>query len=405
MRFFRLPSTIAGFPVADSGKDPLPQRQRGIALLMAIMIVSIVFTFSADLVISSRVSIENAMRHRDNVKAEYMAKSGLNLALFLLTVDYGVNLAITQGVVPPQAADMIGDLWNKLNGIPIGGGTIEMMAATQDKFDLNAVNDDKILGTLKQFDGQFVVDVVDESSKINLNYCWKGRCLETLAMIEALLSCPAERSFLRTKNLEPREVAYRIKDFIDSDSTVSPESGLNDENDAYQKKDPPYSAKNGQLDSIDELRMIEGWDDELHAIFKEYFTVYPFMRDNDKVRKININTASRELLGCINPKAKSDCGEKFELGLKKARSDGEKLAKDRNALGGVLRDLLCNENDGGSGTNRSEWYDVRSDVYSITARGEVGNQTKTITAVVERTVPDRAKKQDRSYVLLHWKMI
>lgn len=184
-----------------------------------------------------------------------------------------------------------------------------------------------------------------------------------------------------------------------------PESGLNDENDIYQKKDPPYSAKNGQLDSIDELRMIEGWDDELHAIFKPYLTVYPFLKENDKFTKININSASRELLGCINPKAKTDCNEKFELGIKKKKAEGERIAKDRNAISGILRDMFCNENEGEGGAKREDWYDVRSDVFSINARGEVGNQTKVITAVVERTVPDKAKKQDRSYVLLHWKMI
>jgi type II secretory pathway component PulK len=409
----KLPKTHAGFPV-ESADDGHSNKQSGIALLMAIMIVSIVFTFSADLVISSRVAIENAMRSRDDVKAEYMAKSAFNLGAFLLSMDFGIDMVKASGKLGPaeKMTDSIGDIWSMLNGLPIGGGTVEMMAATQESFDLNAVNDDKVLATLKQFDGEFILNIEDESSKINVNYCWEKmagiNCIASMAMVEALMNCPAEKAFLRNKNLDPKEMAFRIRDYIDSDKTATTESGMSDENDAYQKKDPPYSAKNGQLDSVDELRMIEGWDDEIHAVFSPYITTFPFQRREDSTtepRKVNINTASRELLGCLFPNAKAECTEKFELSMKQRSAEKETLVGDKGQIAAKVREMFCYAGGETGGADRTTWFDTRSDVYSIKAQGVVGDQTKTIHAVIERGMPDKAKKLERSFTVLHWKIM
>ncbi len=413
LRFLKLPKTHAGFPVEPAKVDQ-SHRQSGIALLMAIMIVSIVFTFSADLVISSRVAIENAMRSRDDVKAEYMAKSAFNLAAFLLSMDFGIDMVKASGKLGPaeKMTDSIGDIWSMLNGLPIGGGTVEMMAATQESFDLNAVNDDKVLATLKQFDGEFILNIEDESSKINVNQCFdklnNSHCKASLVMMEALMSCPAEKAFLRNKNVDPKELVYRIRDYTDNDKTATTESGMSDENDAYQKKDPPYSAKNGQLDSVDELRMIEGWDDEIHAIFSPYLTTFPFWRPEQsptEPRKINLNTASRELLGCLFPGAKSECGEKFELSMKQRATDKETLVGDKGQIAAKVREMFCYAGGETGDADRTTWFDTRSDVYSIKAQGVVGDQTKTIHAVIERGMPDKAKKQERSFTVLHWKIM
>ena len=59
----------------------------------------------------------------------------------------------------------------------------------------------------------FVLKVEDEQSKINVNFCAQGRCSETLLMLESLFSCPAEQRFLDQKNVNPKELAYKIKDW------------------------------------------------------------------------------------------------------------------------------------------------------------------------------------------------
>ena len=87
---------------------------------------------------------------------------------------------------------------------------------------------------LKLFDGSFTLDVSDESQRINLNYCATSRCSETLLMLEALFACPAEKAFLEQKKLSGRELAYRIKDWVDTDSRAEEASGYNDETQQIQ---------------------------------------------------------------------------------------------------------------------------------------------------------------------------
>jgi len=57
--------------------------------------------------------------------------------------------------------------------------------------------------------------------------------------------------------------------------------------DFYEGLENPYSIKDGPLDSLAEIRLINGMDFELYDIIKDYVTVYP----SDK--KVNFSTASK----------------------------------------------------------------------------------------------------------------
>src|SRR5690606_766358 len=108
----------------------------------------------------------------------------------------------------------------------------------------------------------------------------------------------------------------------------------------YGRKHPPYSAKNGPFDSLDELRLIEGWDEDMHTIFSPYITVYPFHLANDN-SAVNINTANKALLGCLLPEAKVECNEKFQQTINTRNIDGTNLAASEQSLKQVLSDVFC----------------------------------------------------------------
>ncbi len=405
------PKTHWGYPVeADrtTKRSPRTLRERGVALLMVIIIISMVIMFAADLILTSQVGLELAVKNRDNVKAEYMAKSANNLALFLLSADFGLDLflASPQSPMKQEMSDGLGDIWALLNGLPIGGGTIELLAATQQSFDLNSVNDGKVIDVLKLFDGEFKMNISDESSKINVNYCAKGRCLEVISMLQALMSCPTERQFLEERNVKPFELAYRIKDYIDEDTKASPESGQADEDDLYLRKVPPYRAKNAPFDSLEELRMVDGWTEDLHTVFAPYLTIYPLQKTGQAKPRINLNTAPKELLGCIFPTAKADCNEKFALKLAARGKDRTSLANSVNDFRNVLQETFCYTGEADStGQDRSKWFDVKSSVFRVESIGEVGDQTVKITSVIERSVPDPKKKVTESYRTLYWRLM
>ena len=143
----RPPQTCWGFPVAEHEASPTPrQRRRGVAIIVAVMIISLMMVFTADMIVSSQVNLELATAARDNIVAEYLSKSGYNLALFLLSIDFGIDLfKQSQMKTPPQ--DGLGDIWAMVNDIPIGAETVEMLASMQEMFNLSAISRQRGHGT------------------------------------------------------------------------------------------------------------------------------------------------------------------------------------------------------------------------------------------------------------------
>jgi type II secretory pathway component PulK len=285
---------------------------------------------------------------------------------------------------------------------------MEMAQQFQEEFGLNAVLDSSIIDQLKMFDGLFSIMVEDEAKRINLNNCFQGRCPEILAMLEALFACPAEKMFLEQKKVTGPELVYRIKDYIDQDKRAEASSGYSDENEPYGKRQPKVQAKNAPLDSIDELRLIEGWDEEIHAVFSPYLTAYPFVTPNtDRSKiKLNINTTSRSLLQCLLPEAKGSCEEKIAITLADRDRDGTPLAIPGVNMKDVLRDQLCYTGGGaGSGGDKSDWFGRSSEVYRLILEGSSGDSVKKIMAVVERVMPDPKKNEKSTFRILYWKLI
>ena len=395
------PHTYWGLPVASPAQHDKPrQRQAGVAIIIAVMIISLMMVFTADIIINSQVHIELVSANRDNSTAEYLAKSGYNLALLLLSIDYGVDL-FRQVNMKEKRKDTLADMWLTLNEIPIGEATAKTL---QDLFALNPLTDAETLEMLGLLQGEFTIHVSDEASKINVNYCAAGEatppCKQTQAMLQALFNCPLEKAYLDSKNVDPTELVKKFQDWVDSNSRADPQSGLGDESDPYMRASPPYKAKNSQFDTLDELKLIDGWDDDLHAVFSPYLTVYPFKKTgndpNDRAR-ININTVSRELLACLVPEARAQCGETYDLAMVRAREEKTPLATDVKT---ALQNVLClppSEKD------KHDWFTESSPVYRIEVKGTAGFQTRSLRAIIKRDLV-KTKNSTSAYQLLYWQM-
>lgn len=405
-------STYWGFPVADSPvteKKNGTERKRGVAIIVAVMVIALMMVLTADMIVNSQVNMELVSAGRDNMVAEYMAKSGYNLALFLLSIDYGMDIFKQINMKqPPQ--DTLGDIWALMNGIPVGASTVEMLASMQETFALNEISDADVMERLKLFQGEFTLQVTDESAKINVNYCAAGAvtpaCKQIQEMLGALFNCPIERSYLASKDVEPVEIIKKFQDWVDANDRADPQSGLNDESDPYANQQPAYKTKNSQFDTLTELKLIDQWDDDLHAVFSPYLTVYPFKKpgnDQKDRARININTVSRELLACLVPEARSECGETFDLAMVKAGKDKTQLG---NNLQTALRDVLCLSPKGNkdSAKNKYNWFSESSPVYKIEIKGVAGFQEKNLSAVIKRGVTAAKDKTTTSYQLLFWQM-
>ena len=406
-----LPNTLWGFPVSDevhTTEQRSYHKKRGVALVIAIMVISVMMLFAADLIVASQVNLELSVAHRDNIKAEYLAKSGVNAATLMISADFAYDLAMIQLGMQKELEDTAGDIWSAMNGLPIGGETVEMITQFQEGFDLNQVLDSAVMEQLRLFEGMFVLKVEDEQSKINVNYCAQGRCSETLLMLESLLSCPAEQQFLDRKNVNPKELAYKIKDWVDADSRAEESSGVSDEGDPYANRTPKVRTKNAPFDSLDELRLIDGWDEEIHRVFSPYLTVYPFQEKGTDKHHINLNTAPRALLQCLFPESRGQCAEQSTLALvERQNAGGAALGKSGQKIEDILKSTLCYQGAGsasGEASDRTKWFQKHSMTYSIESRGQVGNREKVVHAVIQRVMPDLKKGDEKATKLLHWKL-
>lgn len=441
------PKTYWGFPVAPSSDAPLSaqSQKRGVALLITLFATMLMMGIIVDLIVTSSVNASMASATRDRIKSEYMAKSGLNLGLFLLSVSWGVDLLRAQPGTPAPFGQPLSDsdesLWNTMNDLPaIGADSLAMIKASgkddEDPFGLKKVFSDKVGNTMALFEDNFSVKIADEGSKINLNDCREGRCEGTVKSLIALFNCPVEKAFLEAKDIRPKELAYRIKDFISSSTTASEESGYNDRNTPYQDQVPPYSAKGLPLDSLEELKLVAGVDEDVFTVFSPYLTVYPINRKNKKKTPINLNTVSRDLLGCLIPESqKSNCSEQFAQKFAKLKEKKTAMVKDD--VRKALQSLAClNASDSGlpppetpklppstdpnaakpeggdlDTTKPENWFDNKSSTFRIEVKSQTGDQTRTMVAIIRRIMPkDKDGLRDkmdfkRSYEILHWKLI
>jgi type II secretory pathway component PulK len=164
------------------------------------------------------------------------------------------------------------------------------------------------------------------------------------------------------------------------------------------------------MESLAELRLIEGWDEEMHMVFSPYLTIYPFPKNETDAQnsRININTAHKALLGCLLPQAKVDCNEKFQLKMAERARDGGAIASDRQGIKQALNDVFCagSPDDNGRPADANEnWFTSRSTVFRVAVTGEVAFKEKKLEVVVERAMPDKSKKIESSYRILYWRMI
>lgn len=129
------------------------------------------------------------------------------------------------------------------------------------------------------------------------------------------------------------------------------------ESNYYQGLDPAYLTPNTKFHSVEELKLVRGFEGKNYDLIRPYVTALP------EQTKININTAPALLLASIDPKLDVKAVEQ-ELKKKQANlsyfNNAEELWQ-LNAFSGI---------DGQNKTDAAALVDVRSNYF--TAQIEVG---------------------------------
>ena len=230
----------------------LAKSQRGVALLATLMAVALMTILVVDFTTSSSLNYRSAANQANELRAEYLARSAVNVGLALLAQQARQNVG--PGIQLPYYA--LTQPWAMpFPPVPMDGGTA-------------------------------TVSIVDEARKLNINELINPHTGTVDPDVEQIL----QRLFAILE-IDPR-IIPAIIDWLDPDSVESPGGGV--EADYYMRLIPPYEPRNGPMPTLGDLRLIRGVDTPTFIRLSQFLTTAPETR-------INANTVPPELLASLSP--------------------------------------------------------------------------------------------------------
>jgi general secretion pathway protein K len=227
------------------GGDAGLRRQRGVALLTALLVVFLTTVAAVSLVYKLQLSINRSAVLLGQRQALYYALGG--------------------------------EAW---------AGQILRRDAEDSEFDHGNEDWAQAIATLPIEGGSMSGSIVDEQGRFNVN----GLITEDGELDE--LRVEQMRSLLTSLELEP-DLAMAIVDWIDDNEEPSFPGGV--EATEYMSKKPPYRTADGPMVSTSELRLINGMDAESYRKLLPHVTTLPTQSP------INVNAATVPVLMSLHP--------------------------------------------------------------------------------------------------------
>jgi type II secretory pathway component PulK len=293
-------SAPAAAPPCPAGRARPPARgQQGVAVLMVLACLAILAPFIATFNYQARVDWQAAVNVRDEVTARQIQRGAMNLSLLLFEVQRMVfNQKQFRDMVGSMDITQVAPYLMSVFGTEDGAEGLGALVG----IDTTALSDLAISG------GSFEYRVMAESGKINVN-CMSvqkddkdnpaGRVTETLEalMLPALYDPYFEEEKADGQYYTRSDILRNMADYIDDDLYVFDlvrlrSSSSRPESYRYTQLFEPYRERNARLDSVDELHLVEGIDDDWMAAFGHELTVYGQC-------KVNLNFASPEQIALV----------------------------------------------------------------------------------------------------------
>lgn len=265
--------------------------ERGVALVSALIALVVIGTAAADFAYSTQVDLASAINARDDLRAHYLSRSGVNLSKLLLKVQQRLIDANRKffGGMDLQIADyapILVSAFNSKEGAEALGSILGV-----DSSGIKGLGVDT---------GTFDLELESLDGRLNLN-CGGGPNtgspeVARFAAGLAALMLPARYNRLFEEQDENGQFTDRLEvlraiiDWADQDMVMFGASNAEDYR--YNTGKDPYEIKNHYFDTLDELRLVKGIDDDFMAAFQDSFTVYGGC-------KVNVNLASAPLLTAL----------------------------------------------------------------------------------------------------------
>jgi len=370
------------------------------AILVVVATMMVMTVVVTEITYAAQVRFLVAHHQRDRVQAYWVARSGYNLYRLILAANKDLEKSGMMDMLPEEYQALMGDaLWKMIPALNTGlfrmllssGGDIDdveedlktefqqtgRVELEEGEVEYSRFSDKNFL----EFDGDFSAEVSDHETKINVNLMKNDsgaiQDSEEGQQLYALMSGEENDLWFRERNLDRWEVIGNLKDWVDADNTRS--AGLGGYEDTlYNKLDDPYLTKNAPFDTKEEIRLVEGWQDELFERFGDDITVYGS-------GKLNLSDLSEQMLGAV-----------IRAGAETAPRDNElETCVDQVQLYMSVsvvekyedfKEIVVN-NCGGlvMSDQKTFSFTTSSKTFTITSTGMAGTSSVTLTAVVDYT--------------------
>lgn len=234
--------------------------RRGSALVVALWVILLLSMLVANLAFDMHVEADITSYYRKRVKAQYVAQAGMELAQVILKKVQ--NVAEDDMGMDEAEEELLTAAFNLTRGVPIRGLT-------------------RSIG-----EGTLALDIEPEEGRRNVNLLTRDDWMEILDQSNV----PEERW---------DELIDGYIDWTDEDDLRSLHGAESD--DAFYER-RGYEVKNADVDTVDELLLIKGFDEEVlygspaGTPAEEAMSGIAYWLTAWSHGKVNVNTASREVL-------------------------------------------------------------------------------------------------------------
>ena len=314
---------------------PLAKRDRGIALIIVMIIVAALTVIVTGFAYSMRVETKLARNTRFNPDMDWLGRSGVELARYLLS----------KRAPGEEQMDALHQKWAG------GPGRIGMdaMAELEPWEELPMTN-------VKLGNGTFSIKITDMERKLNINSAPEPLLRYILEMHGGVDATDVD-VFIDS-----------LRDWMDPDEN----HGLNGaESDFYLSEYPPYYSKNGPLDHITELKLVQGFKENpsIYNVFAKNFTAI-------SGGLINVNTASAQVLGLLPGMDPIIAGD-----IVMYRAGPEGPYRSPNQIGAVLEPFGM---DPGS---IQQFLATESATFEVEITAKIGPQQRKYISLLRRLSP------------------
>lgn len=298
-----------------------PGRQAGIAVLTAILVVTIATVLAVNLLWQTSVGLSRTENLLLQDQARQYDLGGEEFAKFLLAED-----SRNDG----GSGNDTNEEWSKPVTFDVEGGTLQgYVQDQQGRFNLNGLID---------ADGKRVPEMADQYERL-LNLLKPDQPLDAKALTDATI------------------------DWIDPNTDVELNGA---EDDQYTSRQPRYRPANFWFTSTSELMAIEGYTKEIYNLLALHVTALPPPPKDGDRWKLNVNTATDLVLASLLPNLQGPDVETLVNG------DWDDVTKFKE------------EFPGGDQIPPGLLLDVRSSWFLLTATASIGTVQSTMYSLLQR---------------------